>query len=241
MSAYNRRLLSLRSAALFLTLASCTNKPATSSPHAASTLPHAPEPVMEDQPAVSLTISKSGKHSVSCPSTGTALAIPDEWQPRLERVSDSEVMIECRECGGVLKVTSTKGELGPEQLLATLGELHERLTRRSLTDATISKISYESRHTELHYSERTSPGNEGNAAYVLSGFVVERDRATCEILVVETEEAWRSRRALSPLFRGVQDSPWRDAQAPVEPQPGGEDLLRAILTVGAYAIKAAPH
>jgi hypothetical protein len=59
--------------------------------------------------------------------------------------------------------------------------------------------------------------------------------------VVETEQAWLGRKALSPLLRGVQDSPWRDAQEPAEPRPGGEDVLRAILTVGAYAIKAAPH
>ena len=241
MSAHNMSLLFLRSAALFLTAASCTNKPATTSPHAASTPPGAPQPGIEDQPGVVITVSQSGKRSVSCPSTGTALGVPSAWQPRLARISGSEVMIECRACGGVLKVTSSKRELGPEQILATLGELHERLTGRSLTDATISKITYESGHTELHYSEGVSLGNEGSGANVLSGFVVERDRATCEILVVETERAWSNRQALSPLLSGVQDSPWRDAQEPAEPRPGGEDLLRAMLTVGAYAIKAAPH
>jgi hypothetical protein len=240
-SAHSERLPILRSAAFFLTLASCVNEPATSSAHVASPPPRASEPMIESQSAVPITISRSGKYLVSCPATGTALAIPNAWQSRLERLSDSEVMIDCRECGGVLKVTSTERELGPQQILATLGELHERLTAQTLIDATISEISFNSGHTELHYNAGTSLGEEGGGAYVLSGFVVGRDRATCEILVVETERAWLSRRALSPLLHGIQDSPWRDVREPAEPRPGGEDLLRAMLTVGAYAIMAAPH
>jgi len=222
-------------------LAGCGDPPRASSPNEAATPPNAQESTTESHPAVAITISQSGKYSVSCPATGTALAVPSAWQKRLARLSESEVVIECRDCGGVLNVASTKGEPDLKQLLAKLGELHERLTGRTLYDTTISKITSESGRTELHYGEGVAPGPEAKGAYVLSGFLVARDRATCEILVVETEAAWLTRSALSPLLGGILDSRWRDAEQPAQPLASGEDLLRAMLTVGAYVIKAAPR
>jgi hypothetical protein len=187
-------------------------------------------------------ISKGNKTSVSCPSTGTALTVPAAWQPRLERLSDSVAVLECRECGGVLEVVAAKREVDFREALSRLGVLHERLTGRQLGDITVSGARTDGGHAEIHYMDgvvsEVSPPRE---TFVLSGLVAQRDGASCSILVVETEAAWKNRSALSPLLKGVVDSPWRDVREHEEGRSNAAEFLRLLLTVGAYSVKAVPH
>ena len=187
-------------------------------------------------------ISKGNTTSVSCPSTGTALTVPAVWQPRLKRLSDSEALIECRECGGVLEVTAARREVDVAGVLSRLVLLHERLTGRQLGDITVSGTGTDGDHAEIHYLEGSvSEGIPPRESFVLSGLVAERDGASCSVLVVETETVWKNRSALSPLLKGVVDSPWRDVREHEERRSDAAEFLRLMLTAGAYTVKALPH
>ena len=167
--------------------------------------------------------------------------MPAAWQPRLKRLSDSEALIECRECGGVLEVTAARREVDVAGVLVRLVLLHERLTGRRLGDITVSGTGTGD-YAEIHYMEGlVSEGTPPRESFVLSGLVAERDGASCSVLVVETETVWKNRSALSPLLKGVVDSPWRDVREHEERRSDGAELLRLMLTAGAYSLKAIPH
>jgi len=133
------------------------------------------------------------------------------------------------------RLTAVQGRHFARSRFAWDSRAAESLARAKLTrPLPLRVLKSRSRRSD---SEGTPP-REG---FVLSGLVAERDGASCSVLVVETETVWKNRSALSPLLKGVVDSPWRDVREHEERRSDAAEFLRLMLTAGAYTVKALPH